>query len=168
MSLLYVVSTLTQHQDLKNNFQSTDASHPLSTVSASAEPHLLSPEHAHTALPALNDMLGPSEPQTNNLPKPPAVQDTTVYTMTSSTPPIQKPSSPYYAEAPVPSGVVYPEPPGRSKSRASTTRPSESASDSPSVRSRKRQGSLADNMSGRLSPLSLGMPFSSFAVPDAR
>lgn len=149
--------------------QSTDASHPSTVVSAS-EPHLLSPEHAHMNLPSLGDILGPPEPpKANPLPQPPAAQ-VHVYTMhSSSTPPIFQHTSPY-VEAPIPSGVVYPDPPGRSKSRASVTRPSESTGDSPSLKSlhRKRQGSLADSLSGRLSPLSLGMPFSSFAVPDGR
>ncbi|KIP07740.1 hypothetical protein PHLGIDRAFT_127424 [Phlebiopsis gigantea 11061_1 CR5-6] len=137
---------------------STDGSHPSSAVSTSA-PHLLSPEHAHSALPALMDILGPAEP--------PAVPATAVYTMHAPTPPplpmLQRASSPYYAEAPVPGGVVYPESPARAKSRASTAR-----SDSPGTKSRRRQASLAGSVEGRLSPLSLGAPFSSFAVPDGR
>ena len=128
---------------------------------STAAPHLLSPEHAHTALPALHDILGP--------PEVPAVPATTVYSMHAPTPPplpVPPPrarsSSPYYAEAPIPDNLKYPESPARAKSRASTAR-----SDSPSMRSRRRQASLAE--SGRLSPLSgLGAPFSSFAVPDGR
>lgn len=145
--------------------QSTDNSRPSSGVSTTA-PHLLSPEHAHRTLPSLADILGPPEPPKDLTPYAP---DTAVYTMHARTP-VPKPSSPY-VEAPVPSGVVYPAPPGRTKSRASVTRPptvppSEGTGGyySPSLKSRKTRGSMADSLSGRLSPLSFGMPFSSFSA----
>lgn len=148
----------------RRDLQSTDAS-PQSSSQAETAPHLLSPEHAHHALPSLAHILGPHEHAPSPLTAPPAVPETQVYTM--YTPGAR------YAEAPVPSSVVYPAPPGRTASRASVTRPptaqSGSTVDSGSLKSRRRQGSLGDNFSGRLSPLSsIGMPFSSFAMPDGQ
>ncbi|GJE93101.1 hypothetical protein PsYK624_092600 [Phanerochaete sordida] len=136
---------------------------PPSSQNASA-PHLLSPEHAHTALPTLAQALGTP----HRTYAPPAVPETQAYAARAPSGP-GTPSRRGYVEAPVPSSVVYPEAPGRTRSRASVTRPgtaqSGSTVDSQSLRSRRRQGSLADNRSGRLSPLSsIGIPFTSFAA----
>lgn len=155
--------------------QSTsDDSRPSTALTTRGETHLLSPDHAHTALPALVEMLGgpPSRPQSQpqshsrsrSHSQPSQLQQNPLPAFPTYTTPDLRPGS-FYDEAPLPPNVVYPEPPGRSKSRASDRRVpvvasssrSEDTGDSISYRSRKRAGSVADSLSfgGRLSPLSL-------------
>ncbi|KAF7795810.1 hypothetical protein EIP86_006977 [Pleurotus ostreatoroseus] len=99
------------------------------------EPHLLSPEHARTpvVLPTLTDILSPPDSQSAR-PIPIHGQSPRYIPATSPRPvphesplpvPPPLPAKAYpsytYAAAPVPEGVVYPAPPGRPQSRASTS-----------------------------------------------
>ncbi|KAI0088350.1 hypothetical protein BDY19DRAFT_906841 [Irpex rosettiformis] len=163
---------------------STENSRP-SSHATTAAPHLLSPEHAHHALPSMTDMFGfpsssskPSSSQQNYYQQPP-ITSFSVALAENPLPPLPTfdsrpyPASPYQ-EAPVPPNVVYPDVPSRSMNKSRASRRSEksagggvpvvpSSSDdrgswkSGAGRKSLKAGSIGDSLSlgGRLSPLSL-------------
>jgi hypothetical protein len=154
--------------------QSTDNSRPTSVgTTAVTAPHLLSPEYANEPLPVVVDSMF-SVPS-NSQPEPPSYADprhssadnntrarSFSSSSSSSSPPLHipshsRPQSPYYAEAPVPQSIVYPDVPARTKSRMSS-RSNLSVGSYPNSK-RIPGGSVVDSSSislgGRLSPLSL-------------
>ncbi|KAI0696359.1 hypothetical protein BC835DRAFT_873896 [Cytidiella melzeri] len=150
--------------DITVESPSTDNSRPSSVGTGTATvPHLLSPEHAHTALPALAEMFGFPSPLDQQPSRPHSTQSQGREWSQQTTPL-------HYAEAPVPPNVVYPEVP-RTKSRAENRSLSSSDGESgyensfKSVAKRQQQVQQRDSLStgggsgagagGRLSPLSL-------------
>ncbi|TCD66288.1 hypothetical protein EIP91_001579 [Steccherinum ochraceum] len=161
--------------DITVESPSTPESH--TTEQTTNVPHLLSPDFASRPLPTPEqEMNMQQEPEP---PLPIAVNEVFdvlppgFIPIPSSSPAPndqgrnRRPSGPSrpttpYAEAPLPTGVAYPNPPARSMTPSALDELYGSAS---SPRTRGRGGSLSGTIGG-LSPLSIGKPLTAFSFPD--
>lgn len=140
------------------------------------QPDLLSPEHAERVLPNVHDIHSQHH-YSHPPPVPPKTSSSQLDTQSiaslsrrrgapsrrhgSMTPRSFTP----YAEAPLPSGIVYPSPPGRPKSRASH----KTGEYLPTIGAYLDRSPLTRSfVLGTLSPISIpgGLTFSSFATSD--